>query len=157
MKGRFEPSPARPDASFTELLRLIHARLGEKTPKALELEGDSVRFTSGALFMLKRGHLLNGVSGGKVTVDAASRQVSWEIDQLRSTLINAGTVAFMALFMFLAKIPTPLLGAVAAFMTLWVIGGNYLFVALRFRGFVKRCIREAGFFEKDYPSRSGPC
>jgi hypothetical protein len=129
------------DIDVAGLLTHLADRLDQASASTVDVQGQRVMFTAGMLRLVTNWNVLVPFDSGVITVDAAARQVLYEVSCRRLILLGTGMVCLMTVFILFARV----WGAILAMpiMWLWLVGGNIVLGKLRFEGFLGRAIASA--------------
>jgi hypothetical protein len=104
-----------------------------------------VSFTSKLFRFVRRTNLLIPIDSGTIEVELADGSIvlSYRLGMIRNCVLATIAALVLVAVTYGARIDLSAAGTIGFMLWLWLFGGNYLITLVRFRWFVKRCLREA--------------
>lgn len=137
--------PARNSVSVAEAARQVfYRKLELAKARRITIVGDSLTFTGGFFRIASGMNILGPVGRGRIGIQARDGTVviQFRVSFIQLIIVSTMLVALMASVIASWGTEGPSWGFYV-FLWLWLVGGNIVIFIPRFRGFIRRGMREA--------------
>ncbi len=145
-RKRIEIQTSDPSRDFSFLANEIIKALKEARVKEVQITDTRITFSTGVYrSVLTWWSDLAPITRGEIQIYAEDHYVRYSLSFSQVIIVVYLMVAAMGTAMIAAGAPVPILCLVLPIMWLWLVGMNLIIGIARFRNFIKRTIRHAGF------------
>jgi hypothetical protein len=111
----------------------------------IDHEDSQVSFTSNLFRFVMNTNLLVSIEGGTIDAELADGSITftYSLGTVRIFIIATAMALLFTGLTHSARFDLDAAAGIGFMAWLWLFGGNYLITLVRFRWFVKRCVREA--------------
>jgi hypothetical protein len=125
-------------------LRGLVAGLQRIRASTIEREDSQVLFYVRLFRFVLKSNLLNTIWSGVIDAELAGDPitVSYHLGTVRFCIVATAMIVVFAAFIHSTRLDLAQSAGIGLLGWLWLFGGSYLITLVRFRWFVKRCVRE---------------
>ena len=143
---RIKIQTSDPSRNFSFLANEIIKALKEAPAKDVQITDTRITFSTGVSgSVLIWWSTLAPITRGEIQIDAEDHCIRYSLSFSQTLIIVSLMVAAMGIAMIAAGAPVPYSCFLLPFMWLWLVGMSLIIGIARFRNFIKRTIRHAGF------------
>lgn len=126
-----------------EARRVFYRELELVKAHRIEIVGNSLTFTGGFFRIASGNNLLLPIDKGRIVIQTSDETVvvRFRISFLQMMIVSS--LLILTMYLVAASRGTNIPLAFCIFWWFWLAGGNIVIFIIRFRGFIKRCMRKA--------------